>query len=609
MSKCDLQYVQRILGAVEDFLVYEDNRTLENLEAYVKREVPELGQDFSLETYFVNSPEFKQTFEMQSELYGLPIGDYIKEKDSISVRTKSNIAPNFTSSQISDLFHTLPLVKANFEDQMNGDILKEIFIGKKTSNKYVSSDIEINENLITLKNRLFLQIQKFLIANKSVGGLSKSDIKPLYNNSNDVEDYAYYQRVMLLLDDYFFKNETKFKLITTYSNKKGIPNLSMDISTNEDMFNAYNAGILLSNFDTVIQEYFSGIININYNLFNNLRTNVSEGSKYTLKITGLQTEFWRKNTHAAEGSESSEGKLVRLLVTTIPYLNKRGADLGIKMEMKDFYLFAAQIGDFELLYGNKLKNTPGLNFRYLNENPGEVLIWYLKEIEKAINNEANSIGFLKDHFHKTHEFALSLNRYFHSPELNIIEKEKNSSISLVTILSQIVNNNFGSLYYKYNSDGSYVLNEMYKQNFNTIHLQDTTFSHMRRVSNKKTYDIDTNNAEIDEVMKDITNAGLASIENMDVKLKNKIANFIKLKTGIKLSYLGVNELVKDWEPFSSKRSSAGFKNKLKGLIAALNVDATLIEAAKDKFKGQSNESCFKTSYECNIVIRWKTTYI
>ena len=27
----------------------------------------------------------------------------------------------------------------------------------------------------------------------------------------------------------------------------------------------YNAGALLSNFDSVVQEYFSGIININYN--------------------------------------------------------------------------------------------------------------------------------------------------------------------------------------------------------------------------------------------------------------------------------------------------------------------------------------------------------
>lgn len=369
MSKCNLDYIDKILGAIEVFLFSDGEKTLQNLENHVKRVIPGLNQEFSLETYFVSSVDFKEAFENQAELYGVNITDFIKDIDSVNVKAKSNIAPNFSSNKITDLFHTLPLVRANFESSMNSDILREIIIGKGDSKNYVSTDAEVSNNLASLKDKLFRQIQQFLIKN----GLLTTAEQPLYNENNDVIDYNYYRQVMMMLDNYFFSGE-KYPLIKTYSNKKGIPNLALDINTNTDLFNAYNAGILLSNFDTVLQEYFSGIIDINYNLFNNLRANLEEGNKYSLKIEGLKTAYWLSDSHAAEGSESAESKITRLLISTIPYLNKNGQDLGLKMEMKDFYLFAALISDFELVYGNILKSIPGTKFRYLNENPREVLM-------------------------------------------------------------------------------------------------------------------------------------------------------------------------------------------------------------------------------------------
>ena len=193
-------------------------------------------------------------------------------------------------------------------------------------------------------------------------------VEDLYNEDMDLANYSYYQKVMNELDAYFFERGN-FPLIETYMDKR-IPNLSMNIATNEATFDAYNAGILLANFDSVMQEYYSDILNINYNTFNDLRSNTGE-NKYTLRIEGLKTEYFRENTHAAEGSETAESKLVKLIVSTIPMYNKKNEKMGMYMEMKDFYLFAAQVSEFEINYGNKLKNKEGSTFQYFNEDPGK----------------------------------------------------------------------------------------------------------------------------------------------------------------------------------------------------------------------------------------------
>lgn len=571
MSKCNLDYVNKILNVIDDFLFSKQNRTLESLEAYVKAEVPELEGDFLLEAYFTNK-DFKESFELQASLYGLDITEFIKDLDSINVKTKNNIAPNFSSSKITDLFHTLPLVKLNFESELNGNILREILIGDGSSKSYVSSNSEISSNLASLKNRLFDNIQRFLIKK----GILTTDVESLFTEDGDVTDYNHYKKVMMMLDDYFFSGEN-FPLIKTYSNKKGIPSLPEDLVANSDIFDAYNAGVLLSNFDTVMQEYFSGIIDINYNLFNNLRSNLEEEDKYKLRIEGLKTEYWLADSHAAEGSESAESKLTRLLVSTIIHFNKSGKDIGLKMEMKDFYLFAAMLSDFETVYGNQLKNQVGLNFKYFNENPREALLWYLDQIEKAINQENGSIEWLRTTFQKNYDFALSLKRYFHSKDLNILEKEKNSELSLITILAQIINNNFGASYGKYNADGTYKVQQMYKQNFNNIGIQNTTLSHLKRISSKsKAFEVDTYTKEVKDLLAGITEDDLIKIPT---ETKVKITNFIKSKTGIKLSYLGFDELINDLQRDKRTRTFNNFRNSLLGLLAALNSDYQLIQKA------------------------------
>ena len=524
--------------------------------------------------------------------FALPLNDFIKKAKTTTSAAKSNVAPNFSSSRITDLFHTLPLIKANFEGKANKLILGSILIGDKSSDKFVTTDTEVSDNFTKLKNDLFIDIQKFLIDQ----GLLKKEVANLYNEKKDVINYAYYKKVMNLLDNHFFTSE-RYSLIDTFSKKK-IPNLTNNTTKDADVINAYNAGILLSNFDTVLQEYYSGIIDINYNLFNNLRSNIGKDNKYTLKIEGLKTDYWLRDTHEAEGSESAESKLSKLLVSIIPVYNKKDLDSGMFMEMKDFYLLAAKISEYELLYGNALKNTVGSNFIYFNENPKESLLWFLNEIHKTTINAADSITTLKEHFQHNYEIANSLKRFLESPDTNILQKEANSDTSLLSIYSQIINNNFGASYLTYDANGKYTIREMYKQNFNNTQVQDVVFKHIARTANKSLYDVEKANAAIDEMLKGLPHN--SKIRDISRDKKIEINNFIKARIGVHLSYLGFDDLVDDLE---NQKDSArivldviSFSNLLKGFIVAASVDNKIIkDAIKDGLIKDSSKGDVATS--------------
>jgi len=591
-DQCNPEYLSKIISTLEDYFYFEENINSENLENYVKSKVKGVSLDFSLQTWYWNSEEFKDAFNNFMVAFALPLNDFIKKAKTTTSAAKSNVAPNFSSSRITDLFHTLPLIKANFEGKANKLILGSILIGDKSSDKFVTTDTEVSDNFTKLKNDLFIDIQKFLIDQ----GLLKKEVANLYNEKKDVINYAYYKKVMNLLDNHFFTSE-RYSLIDTFSKKK-IPNLTNNTTKDADVINAYNAGILLSNFDTVLQEYYSGIIDINYNLFNNLRSNIGKDNKYTLKIEGLKTDYWLRDTHEAEGSESAESKLSKLLVSIIPVYNKKDLDSGMFMEMKDFYLLAAKISEYELLYGNALKNTVGSNFIYFNENPKESLLWFLNEIHKTTINAADSITTLKEHFQHNYEIANSLKRFLESPDTNILQKEANSDTSLLSIYSQIINNNFGASYLTYDANGKYTIREMYKQNFNNTQVQDVVFKHIARTANKSLYDVEKANAAIDEMLKGLPHN--SKIRDISRDKKIEINNFIKARIGVHLSYLGFDDLVDDLE---NQKDSArivldviSFSNLLKGFIVAASVDNKIIkDAIKDGLIKDSSKGDVATS--------------
>jgi hypothetical protein len=371
---------------------------------------------------------------------------------------------------------------------------------------------------------------------------------------------------MNAVDKYFFSGDN-FTTIKSLTAGKVVPMLPDNIAANMNLYEVYNSAVLLSNFDNAIFEYFSNVIDVDFNLFNNLQ-NDDKGNKYKINIEGLKTEYFKNDVHDAESSESAEVKLVKMLVSTIPFYNKKGEYYGQYMKMDHFYLFAAKISDFEITYGNELKREEGSKFKYFNENPREGLLWYINNIMDAINNPGSNKK-LADFFKDSYEFAYSLKKYLESDEMNILGKEENTSnLSLLSIFGQIVNNNFGANYYSYSTKGTITIRDAYKQNFNRLNLQGSLFNFFRRVANKDLFDPKKSSEILDSIISNDND-----IKNLSISQKKSLSKFIKSRTGIMLSYIGIQDFIEDWMSNNEALTETSqFKTSLISFVNTLGKD-------------------------------------
>ena len=178
---------------------------------------------------------------------------------------------------VEDLFKGIPTAKLYFDGYLDNLMVKNAIIGSSDSETYVSSDLELTDNLHNLKNNLFIEIQDFL---KSKGILTTDPID-LFENGR-VKDFSNYSHVMNLISEYFFSGND----VSLFSfSGKLIPNLNISLEDNESVFRAYNNMILLSNFDSVLNNMFKGMIEVNYNYFNHLDSVIDNKPKYKLKVS------------------------------------------------------------------------------------------------------------------------------------------------------------------------------------------------------------------------------------------------------------------------------------------------------------------------------------
>ena len=102
----------------------------------VGEKIPGENQEFSISDYVEASSDFKNALIDKLVSYGANVKDFVTIDAGTEKSTKSNTNSDFSSGQLTDLFHTLPLAKANFESSVNGMILTSIFIGSPQSEKY-----------------------------------------------------------------------------------------------------------------------------------------------------------------------------------------------------------------------------------------------------------------------------------------------------------------------------------------------------------------------------------------------------------------------------------------------------------------------------------------
>ena len=492
---------------------------------------------------------------------------------------KSNVVNNVSSFEINDLFHGIPVAKNFFKSYVNNLIINKYLIGDKNLGHYVSSDEELTKGLQDLKNEVFKELQQFLIDQGLL--VTTKEPKDLFDKNYYLNSYEHYKYIMELASNYFFSGNN-FELIKSYSNKI-IPNINLDIINHKDVYEAYSNLILLSNFDSIVSRDFGQLLSVNINEFNNLDTQLDFG-KYKRKVDPKSTLYWSNETHSEESVENTNVKLVSMIINSIPAYNKKNELSPYYMEMKDFYLLSAKIAKFELLFGNKLKNQKNNSFEYISNKPSRQFKWYLREIKKSINKDFNYIPELisRDYgtdFSEISNIIYSIDNYLNSPDLNIAEKEKNSNISLLDILSQTLTNSFGAIYHSYDKEKGLTVQEVYSVDFNSTGLQNTLYSKMKGMAfNSNFYNLNDSKEESDfeNLFKNLDpDAEIKTLLSSNSILTRNIRNYIKNKTGINIDNDTVLETINSLEKQekNNKLKVSSFKTHLNTLILALNSDS------------------------------------
>lgn len=535
MNNCSVDLQRRIITAMEEAVfTLPGQPTIADVEEYIGLKI---SKKFTFKSVRDNIPiriAFKEVF-----------GDVDLSDSGGSALHYSNIIKNVRSYSIDDLFHGLPAAKVEFEGYSTRLLVGEGILGKNNKSSYAFSDNDLNNNFKDLKNNLFEKIQKFLTKKNKYRG----KIFPLFDKDG-VVDYNHYVNIMNILDQYFFNN-LEMPTITSYTGKK-VPELSYNFNTNRDIFEAYYDMIVLTNFDSVINSKFSKYFKVNINKMNLLDLDTGDNLKYTLVFDPTTSLYWNKEDHESESSEGRTDWFTKNLVTLIPQYNRQGEKTPNYMEVNDFYLLAAKFAEFELLEGNRLKNDKNneYGFDYFNNKSVERFQWYLENIKKSVNKEIGSLPSLATYFGDVYDKILSIDKFINESEYNIAEKERNSGNSLITFMTQVINNNFGSSYSIYNTDGTYTTQEMYQQDFNSTRVQSSLFSAMKiNYMDKSFYDL-TDAKELKR-FNGLFPSNLENISNMVEAIETKAVDYIKInkyikdKTGIPMTRNSLISAIKD----------------------------------------------------------------
>lgn len=496
----------------------------------------------------------------------------LSNKDG-SIIPYANIVTEIKSYSIDDLFYKIPSAKAEFEGYSTRMFLGRGILGVNKNSEYSLDNKSLNENFSNLKGELFEKIQKFL-RNK---GYYTGNIIPLFD-SKGVVNYKAYSNIMNLLSGYFY-NPGNFT-INRSSEGKAIPDLDGNLNNRRDVFEAYYNMIILSNFDSIIATKFNSFFKVNINKFNQLNSKFADVDKYSLVFDPKTTAYWSKGDHESESSEGRIDDFTKKLITLIPRYNKQGGKTSEYMEVNDFYLIAAVISEFELKYGNKLRNNlkNSNGFNYFNTNGVEMFKWYLKEIKDSIDKKPGSLPELSVAFGIIYDKILSIDKFINNSEYNIAEKELNSGNSIINFMSQVINNNYGANYSTYTHNGDYKVQEMYNQDFNSTRVQSTLFSTMKmNFANSSFYDLKSDK-ELN-LFNSLFPKNIDTIENFYTAVErneinhNKLNKYIKSKTGINMTKSSLLSAIYDIESYDGiPVTGTSFKNALYNLINAINND-------------------------------------
>lgn len=549
-----------------------------------KEDIINFSRSFSKNQEIDSIENLIESFTNQKEnlkTYLHSIGIIIKEntvrvpKKALSV---SNIDSNFTMVPIDPLFTTLHVAKGYFDQSSNHLIMSALYIGDESNSKYPNTNKELNININNLKNKLFKTIIDYLI-NK--GKLAKEDyysevqwgeetIQKFTKNLFDTTGFnktvynSEYRKVIKLLETLLLGDSDENAIVLKSSGRK-IPNLSGNIRKPSDRmkFDAYNAAVLLLNFDSIILQEYKGIIDLNKTSFNAFEPPM-DGVKYFKKVKGLVTEFWSNDDFTSDGVDRIQDKLSHKLISIIPAYNKKGVLSGRFLEMRDITGLGASLQKFQI--ENIIQLSKFANWESLEENPIKALNWYLNSILEAYDE--NFLGIMeKDEQLPSSAYLMFKNKIDIVRSIsNFLEtikaKEDNSTnFSISRIITQSLINSIGATYstdFARKHLKSY--KEMHTHNSERVQLQEGFYSHLKNnITNYEKFDL--------------TKDQIKSYIDKDV---SGVWQLIQKILGISLQHDSIRDLIEHW--------TKNIKNEEDKTKALVNIFSSILDKIFPEYK-------------------------
>lgn len=313
------------------------------------------------------------------------------------------------------------------------ELVKIAFIDPEASVdlRITLNDSVLNNKTNNFKNKLFKSLFDYLA--------NHSQFKKKYKNIPFVE----------LFTDKRFNTDSKYHEVMS-----DIETLFKDYSTNVSIYNdnnlitldIYNAAVALSNFDKLIESKFSNILSVNqYNI--GALTNPPYTFQYMQEFKGINTTYWRRDSHEQEGAENYASNFMKMLAGNIALLDIDGVPIKNQyLGMNRVYLIAALV--------KSLNNSPE-TLENFQDNPKEGLRTFLEILKgKKKLEHYSAINSLYDYLYGKKGVVKVIN----SAKINYPDLAP-SIIDIEAIIAHQLNNNIAPTYGIYSTtEGKKLLN-------------------------------------------------------------------------------------------------------------------------------------------------------
>ena len=415
------------------------------------------------EGYFYNVEETANNIKSFLESRGGNIPSFSPKKfvsvvTSMFLSSKVSSENEYFSREISELYENATESLSYMTNQLEQKLIKLAFVDPE-KNTISIDNTSLNGNIQGYKNELFEKIFDFVKLNKSES-YKDIEFQPLYINKR-YNDKSNYNKVISDLSDIFRG--------MNYST-----NVSIYDTAQLKTLDVFNAGVVLSNFDKLVEEKFNNIISVNQMNYGNLK-NPLNNLHYFLEFKGVSTEYWKGGSHEEESADKYASNFVKVISSTIPLLDFDGKPKPNQyLGMSGIYLLGILI--------KKLNNTTTLN--NFQDSPKDNLQKFLEELKDQ--EKLTYLGGVN-----------SLYSYLYHPikgVSNIIKRAKSENpdissklIDIEAVIAHQLNNTVAPTYGIYAVDEDKKLLNLVERDLQSDEVRSQMLDHI--IQNKNLYSI------------------------------------------------------------------------------------------------------------------------